>query len=86
MNCKICEEKFDTIYRIPRNLVCGHTFCEQCLKIYTKLDEINCPKCMKSSSFVSVKRRRTNRSTLISRSPQSPPSPPKIISGPLKLA
>lgn len=54
MNCKICEEKFDTIYRIPRNLVCGHTFCEQCLKIYTKLDEINCPKCMKSSSTVSL--------------------------------
>jgi len=49
MKCKICDEKFDTIYRIPRNLVCGHTFCEQCLKIYTKNEEINCPKCMKIS-------------------------------------
>lgn len=49
MKCKICEEKFDTIYRIPRNLICGHTFCEQCLKIYTKNEEINCPKCMKIS-------------------------------------
>lgn len=49
MKCKICEEKFDTLYRIPRNLICGHTFCEQCLKIYTKNEEINCPKCMKIS-------------------------------------
>jgi len=50
MKCKICEEKFDTIYRIPRNLICGHTFCEQCLKIYTKNEEIYCPKCMKISN------------------------------------
>ncbi len=49
MKCKICEEKFDTIYKIPRNLVCGHTFCEQCLKIYTKNEQINCPRCMKIS-------------------------------------
>lgn len=49
MKCKICEEKFDTIYKVPRNLTCGHTFCEQCLKIYTKGEEIYCPKCMKVS-------------------------------------
>ena len=50
MKCKLCQENFDTIYRIPRNLVCGHTFCEQCLKIYSKNEEINCPKCTKISS------------------------------------
>lgn len=49
MKCKICEENFNTLYKIPRNLICGHTFCDQCLKIYTTLDQINCPKCMKIS-------------------------------------
>lgn len=50
MRCKLCEEKFDAIYKIPKNLICGHTFCDQCLKIYSKNEEINCPKCMKISS------------------------------------
>lgn len=49
MKCKICEEKFDTKYRIPRNLTCGHCFCEQCLKIYQKNEELECPKCAKKS-------------------------------------
>lgn len=50
MKCKLCDECFDTKYRIPRNLSCGHCFCEQCLKIYQKQDEIECPKCTKKSS------------------------------------
>lgn len=49
MKCKLCEESFDTKYRIPRNLQCGHCFCEQCLKIYQKNEEIECPKCTKKS-------------------------------------
>jgi len=49
MKCKICDKNFDTLYKTPRNLTCGHTFCEQCLKIYTNIDEINCPKCSKIS-------------------------------------
>ena len=49
MKCKICEKSFDTDFRIPRNLNCGHTFCDQCLKQYQKGDEIECPKCTKKS-------------------------------------
>jgi hypothetical protein len=49
MKCKLCEENFDTKYRIPRNLTCGHCFCEQCLKIYQKNEELECPKCTKKS-------------------------------------
>jgi hypothetical protein len=49
MKCKLCDEKFDTRYRIPRNLTCGHCFCEQCLKIYENDSAINCPRCGKSS-------------------------------------
>lgn len=49
MKCKLCEENFDTKYRIPRNLNCGHCFCEQCLKIYQKNEEVECPKCTKKS-------------------------------------
>jgi hypothetical protein len=50
MKCKLCDEIFDTKYKIPRNLNCGHCFCEQCLKLYQKENEIECPKCTKISS------------------------------------
>jgi hypothetical protein len=49
MKCKLCDECFDTKYRIPRNLTCGHCYCEQCLKIYQKNEEIECPNCTKKS-------------------------------------
>jgi hypothetical protein len=49
MKCKLCDEKYDTRYRIPRNLICGHTFCEQCLKIYESSNSIECPSCNKTS-------------------------------------
>jgi hypothetical protein len=49
MKCNLCEENYDPKYRIPRNLTCGHCFCEQCLKIYCKNEEIECPKCAKKS-------------------------------------
>ena len=32
MNCQICLEKYNIFNRIPKNLKCGHTFCERCLK------------------------------------------------------
>jgi hypothetical protein len=52
MKCKLCDENFNTHYRIPRNLNCGHCFCEQCLKIYQKSGEsiyIVCPNCSQIS-------------------------------------
>ena len=51
MKCKICETDFDTGSRTPRNLNCGHTFCEMCLKLYMKGEEIECPRCTKKSHY-----------------------------------
>ena len=31
MECPSCYDYFDGETRIPRNLCCGHTFCEVCL-------------------------------------------------------
>jgi len=54
MNCKLCENPFDAKKHIPKNLQCGHSFCEQCLiknQIYIMNDNnekelmTTCPKC-----------------------------------------
>ena len=45
MDCPSCYEFFDAGDRVPRNLTCGHTFCEQCL---IKMDQQRltvCPIC-----------------------------------------
>jgi hypothetical protein len=31
MDCPLCYEKFDLFTRVPRFLICGHTFCHCCL-------------------------------------------------------
>jgi len=49
MKCKLCQENFDIKYKIPRNLLCGHCFCEQCLKQLSVNEEVECPKCQKTS-------------------------------------
>ena len=41
MECSICLE----IYRNPRILFCGHTFCEKCILAITKGKKIECPEC-----------------------------------------
>ncbi len=54
MKCKLCETPYDTKKHIPKNLQCGHTFCEQCLlknqtsaRVDTNEKELitTCPKC-----------------------------------------
>ncbi|GMR39403.1 hypothetical protein PMAYCL1PPCAC_09598, partial [Pristionchus mayeri] len=49
--CAICSENFESIKTIPRNLECGHTFCEVC--IYSMSVEFNviCPNCKIVTSF-----------------------------------
>jgi hypothetical protein len=32
MECPICFEIYDDKIRVPRNLSCGHTYCELCLE------------------------------------------------------
>jgi hypothetical protein len=31
MECGSCYELYDEKQRIPRNLICGHTYCEFCV-------------------------------------------------------
>jgi hypothetical protein len=49
MNCQICLERYNTANRIPKNLSCGHTFCDRCLKKLAAGYEIECPKCRQKS-------------------------------------
>ena len=41
MNCSICLETFLN----PRILLCGHTFCEECLKKSIVNYNLSCPTC-----------------------------------------
>ena len=45
MDCPSCYEFFDADDRIPRNLNCGHTFCEQCLVKIEQQRLTVCPIC-----------------------------------------
>lgn len=56
MYCQICLEAYNIANRLPKNLGCGHTFCDKCLKKIGLLYlikgngyEIECPKCRKKS-------------------------------------
>jgi len=46
MECPNCYEVYDDKERIPRNLPCGHTYCEPCLnQIYQIKKKLECPVC-----------------------------------------
>jgi hypothetical protein len=49
MHCQICLEAYNIYNRIPKNLFCGHTYCERCLKRVGNGYEIECPKCRQKS-------------------------------------
>lgn len=49
MFCNICLESYNIVNRIPRNLSCGHSFCDKCLKKVSNGYEIECPKCRQKS-------------------------------------
>ena len=49
MQCQICLESYNIANRIPRNLNCGHTYCDKCLKKIGNGYENECPKCRKRS-------------------------------------
>ncbi|XP_052132037.1 E3 ubiquitin-protein ligase SH3RF1-like, partial [Frankliniella occidentalis] len=42
MECHICDEEFNQVERLPKNLPCAHTFCLRCLQ---RLDRRECPTC-----------------------------------------
>lgn len=45
MECPSCYDYFDGETRIPRNLCCGHTFCEVCLIKIEQQRLTFCPLC-----------------------------------------
>jgi len=47
MECPSCYDIFDDKERTPRNLHCGHTFCEKCLIQLQNSSIFNCPICRK---------------------------------------
>ena len=50
MYCQICLDKYNIYNRIPKNLNCGHTFCDKCLRKIGDSYEIECPKCRQKST------------------------------------
>ena len=52
MECPMCYELYDDTERIPRNLNCGHTYCESCLiKTVLVKKRIECPTCRTKHDF-----------------------------------
>lgn len=48
MECPICMEQYDDKIKIPKNLTCGHTICEPCLrKVHDAFQTLCCPICKK---------------------------------------
>lgn len=46
MECRSCYEVYDEKERIPRNLPCGHTYCQFCLnQILLMQKRLECPEC-----------------------------------------
>ena len=46
MECPMCYDLYDSDEKVPRNLNCGHTVCEECLAIvYDKKRFLDCPTC-----------------------------------------
>ena len=47
MECPICFVKFDSKYKVPRNIGCGHTFCHECITVMVQKNNHTCPICRK---------------------------------------
>lgn len=54
MNCEVCDNSYNDKDRKPRNLLCGHSYCSQCLKHVIKHRTLNCPKCRKAMHDVKL--------------------------------
>jgi len=46
ISCAVCFERFDQVQRIPRTLLCLHTFCDKCIRcIKRQGNKLECPTC-----------------------------------------
>ena len=51
LSCAVCLEYFNDHKRAPLLLVCGHTFCSDCIKsMHSSKSKIRCPNCNKEDS------------------------------------
>ncbi|XP_050776413.1 RING finger protein 225 [Gopherus flavomarginatus] len=55
MDCVICFSPYDRLFKVPKLLVCGHTFCLECLaRINVSSEQVNaisCPVCRELTSL-----------------------------------
>ena len=61
--CDICLEEYKNSFnseKTPRVLICGDTFCTQCLKKISKNNIIKCPKC-RQENFEEIEKIRVNK-------------------------
>ncbi|KAG7161034.1 uncharacterized protein LOC121875554 [Homarus americanus] len=61
--CSVCYDEFSEM-RIPRYLLCHHTFCEECIHQMIKCDKVECPLCRKVCRVTSVNLLQTNNDVL----------------------
>lgn len=47
-DCAICFEKFEH----PTTLLCGHTFCDTCIRNWAEKQEHTCPMCRRKITFL----------------------------------
>lgn len=45
LECPMCFELYDSTHRWPKLLPCQHTFCQPCLVLLDKNQQISCPQC-----------------------------------------
>nr|XP_045588216.1 RING finger protein 208-like [Procambarus clarkii] len=43
--CSVCFNNYDDNQLRPRTLLCGHTFCSQCINNAIKNGQLTCPSC-----------------------------------------
>ncbi|XP_078075403.1 RING finger protein 225-like [Mustelus asterias] len=59
LECIICFSSFDNVFKLPKLLSCGHTFCLECLaRINVSSENVNsvaCPMCRHASPLPSGK-------------------------------
>ena len=50
MECPVCLEN----YKNPRILICGHSYCEECLFAQIKDEVVVCPECRQEISMTNI--------------------------------
>ena len=52
--CRVCFDVYNETYKRPKFLLCGHTFCLECLNNMLSDHCIKCPACRKLTTCLSA--------------------------------